>query len=284
MFAVYLKSHYRACCCGERLREMRWWRWKRWIYCYPYVLRQCTFYWKYWSFGWMLERARCRWGIMLSFVSVHDSIGSRLNIKFVAEFANFMISKILNFNLSAWSGSNTALNMNLGIFWSLIFLENASNSRILSENPKMFGIHCIFCFLCSPSSIKKLGEYFVHLPVLSSTKAPSNPYLSAVWLYSKERRHSLKSNHKGQPSKEFPKLPRIYLGKTCCRSLDMYSFAEFLRSADKKVILKTAQLDWGRIIFENTRNPTKLSCGFLEMFENVSMLMETRKILSVWLT
>eukprot|EP01084_Bolivina_argentea_P043175 79558_1 len=90
----------------------------------------------------------------------------------------------------------------------------------------------------SPSSIKKLGEYFINLQILSSTDAPSNPYLAPVWLY-------LYKNHT---------LPVIYLGKTCCRSLDVYSFAEFFRSADKKVTLKSSQLDWHRIIFDNTPN------------------------------
>ncbi len=89
----------------------------------------------------------------------------------------------------------------------------------------------------SPSSIKKLGEYFINLRILSSTEAPSNPYLSPVWLY------YYMSNT----------LPVIYLGKTCCRSLDVYSFAEFFRSADKKVTL-ISELDWTRIIFENTPN------------------------------
>ena len=93
----------------------------------------------------------------------------------------------------------------------------------------------------SPSSIKKLGEYFINLPILSSTEAPSNPYCAPIWLFYYKRKS----------------LPTVYFGETCCRSLDIYSFAEFFRSADKKVILKSSKVDWTRIIFENTPN---ISC------------------------
>eukprot|EP01084_Bolivina_argentea_P157332 274182_1 len=90
----------------------------------------------------------------------------------------------------------------------------------------------------TPFTIRKLGEYFIRLRVLSSKDAPSNPYLSPVWLY----------YYKAWT------LPEIYLGKTCCRSLDVYAFAEFFRSADKKVKLLSNDIDWTQIIFLNTQN------------------------------
>eukprot|EP01083_Nonionella_stella_P271752 921105_1 len=86
------------------------------------------------------------------------------------------------------------------------------------------------------SSIKQLGQNFANLPIPSSTDAPSNRYLSTVWLY-------IYKNHR---------LPVIRLGSEC-RSLDAYSFVQFLRSVDKKVVLDLAQVDWTRII-ENTPN------------------------------
>ena len=121
-------------------------------------------------------------------------------------------------------------------------------------------------FKFSNESISKLAEYFVYLPSRTTTQQQEYEDHGS---YGKQHNKAIAfgneasfsaSNHstngllqsliRYQNDEDY--MIHVRLGPNCCRNVSLFAMAEMYRTGHTKIVCNTNELDWNRIVFNNT--------------------------------